>query len=177
MSNEIKDIDVKNYTYNLFNGIINIKTFGTNNIKINEKSYKNNFFYYIGYVSIKISKYLRINLVNALYLTFSKGNEYFDEINGNKYLTLVPTNESKENIKQYEELWSKIRDLIKLINKNWDNYDKKHMKIKFNSDHELPLNKMIQIPSMKIVFRATFHKNNKYYSQFFLDECMNVWIT
>ena len=34
---------------------------------------------------------------------------YFEENNGNKYLTLVPTHESKEKIKKYEELWSKIR--------------------------------------------------------------------
>ena len=32
------------------------------------------------------------------------------EITGNKYLTLVPTNESKEKIKKYEEMWSKIRE-------------------------------------------------------------------
>ena len=39
-------------------------------------------------------------------------NGYFEEINENIYLTLVPTNGSKEKIKKYEELWSKIRDLI-----------------------------------------------------------------
>ena len=32
---------------------------------------------------------------------FNKINGYFEEINENKYLTLVPTNESKENIKKY----------------------------------------------------------------------------
>ena len=32
------------------------------------------------------------------------------EITGNKYLTLVSTNESKEKIKKYEEMWSKIRE-------------------------------------------------------------------
>ena len=37
------------------------------------------------------------------------------------------------------------------------------MKIKFNLDDELPLNKMIKIPSMIIVIRAIFHENNKYY--------------
>ena len=37
------------------------------------------------------------------------------------------------------------------------------MKIKFNSDDELPLNKTIEIPSMVIVVRAAFHENNKYY--------------
>ena len=77
---------------------------------------------------IKDSKYIKINSVNPLYLIFSKVNGYFEEINGNKYLTLVPTNESKEKIKKYEELWSKIRDLIRLITKNSDDYDKKYKK-------------------------------------------------
>ena len=46
------------------------------------------------------------------------------------------------------------------------------MKIKFNSDEELPLNKTIEIPSMIIIFRAIFRENSKYYSQVFLDECL-----
>ena len=36
------------------------------------------------------------------------------------------------------------------------------MKIKFNSDDELPLNKTIEICSIKIVLRAVFHENSKY---------------
>ena len=95
---------------------------------------------------------------------------YFEEINGNKYLTLVPSNENKEKIKNYEELWIKIRDLIRSITKNSDDYDEKYMKIKFNLGDKLPLNKMIEIPSMIIVVRAVFHENNKYYSQVFIDE-------
>ena len=46
------------------------------------------------------------------------------------------------------------------------------MKIKFNSDDELPLNKMIEIPSMAIVVRAIFYENKKYYSQVFWGECL-----
>ena len=38
------------------------------------------------------------------------------------------------------------------------------MKIKFNSNDELPLNKTIEIPTMIIVVKAVFHENNKYYS-------------
>ena len=42
------------------------------------------------------------------------------------------------------------------------------MKIKFNLDDKLlPLNKMIEIPSMIIVVRAVFYENNKYYPQVF----------
>ena len=33
-----------------------------------------------------------------------------------------------------------------------DDYDEKYMKIKFNLDDELPLTKMIEIPTMAIVF-------------------------
>ena len=41
--------------------------------------------YYIGYVAIKDSKYVKIYGVNPLYLLFSKVNGYFEEINKNKY--------------------------------------------------------------------------------------------
>ena len=130
MSNKVKDIDIKNCTYYFFNDIINIENFNLNNIKINKKSYRNIPVYYIGYVTTK--EYLKINNVNPLYLIFRNVNQYFEKINKSKYLMLVPTNESKEKIKKYEELWSKIRDLIRSITKNSDDYDGKYMKIKSN---------------------------------------------
>ena len=61
-------------------------------------SYKGILIYYIEYVTIKDLKYVKISSVNPLYLIFSKVNRYFREINVNKYLTLVPTNESKEKM-------------------------------------------------------------------------------
>ena len=124
-------------------------------------------------MTIKDSKYVKINSVDPLYLIVSKVNGYFEEINGNKYLTLVPTNESIEIIKKYEELWSKIRGLIRSITKKSDNFDEKYLKIKFDSDDDLPLNKTIEIRSMIIVVRAVFHENNKYYARVFLDECLH----
>ena len=114
MSNKVKDINIKNHTYYLFNDIINIKNFDPNNIKIDEKSYKNIFIYYIAYVTIKGLKYIKTNSVNPLYLMFNKMNGYFEEDNGNKYLTLGPTNESKEKVKKYED-WIKIRDLLRSV--------------------------------------------------------------
>ena len=47
-------------------------------------------------MTIKYSKYVKINTVNPLYLIFNKVNRYFEEINGKKYLTLVPNNENKK---------------------------------------------------------------------------------
>ena len=123
-------------------------------------------------MTIKDSKYVKTSIVNPSYLIFSEVNGYFKENNENKYLTLVPTNESKEKILKNEGLWSKIKDLIRSVTKNSDNYDEKYMKIKFNQDDEFPLNKMIEIPSIIIVLRAVSHENNKYYLQVFLDECL-----
>ena len=90
---------------------------------------------------------------------------------------LPPTNKSNEKIKNYEEIWNKIRYLIRLINKNSDDYDEKHMTIKFGSDDELALHKTIEIPSMIIVARAAFYGNNKYYQHDFWDEYLyKLWI-
>ena len=100
-------------------------------------------------------------------------NGYFEEINKSKYLALVPTNGSKEKNKKIEEPWSKIRDLIGSMTKNSGDYDKNYMKIKFDLDDDFPLNKVIQIHNVAIVVRAIIHENNKYYLQFFLDECLH----
>ena len=55
MSNNVKDINIKNHTYYFFDDV-NIKNFDPNNIKIDEKLYKNILIYYIAYVTIKNSK-------------------------------------------------------------------------------------------------------------------------
>ena len=57
MSNTLKDIDIQNHTYYLFNDIINMGNFDPNKIKIDKKSYKDVIIYCIGYVTIKTSKY------------------------------------------------------------------------------------------------------------------------
>ena len=46
------------------------------------------------------------------------------------------------------------------------------MKIKFNSDEELSLNKTIEVPTMTTDVRTIFYENNKYYLQVLLDECL-----
>ena len=71
-----------------------------------------------------------------------------------------------------EELWKKVRDLIRSITKNSNKYDEKYMKIKFNLDKELPLNKTIEITTMAIVVRPVFHESNKYHVRVFLDGCL-----
>ena len=63
-------------------------------------------------MTIKDSKYVRINSVNYLYLISSKMNGYFEEINKYKCLMLVPTNEDKEKIKNMNNF--RVKSEIKL---------------------------------------------------------------
>ena len=87
-------------------------------------------------------------------------------------MTLVPIDESNDTLKKHEELWSKIRDLIISKTNNSDDYDEKYIKIKFNSDDDLPLNKTLKLYNMVIIIRSEFREGNKYYQQEFLEECL-----
>ena len=73
---------------------------------------------------------------------------------------------AKEKFKKYEELWIKIRDLTGSVTKNPDDLVEKYMKIKFNSDDELHLNKTIEILSMIIVVRAVFYEKTNIIHKF-----------
>ena len=76
-----------------------MENFNPDTTKMDEKSKKDILIYYIGYVTINDSKYVKITSVNPLYFIFNKVSGYLEEINENKYLTLTPSNESKEKIK------------------------------------------------------------------------------
>ena len=64
----IKEITIKNRTYYFFDYMINIKNFNPDLLKIDKKSYKSIGIYYIGYITIKDSKYVNIDSVNPLYV-------------------------------------------------------------------------------------------------------------
>ena len=46
------------------------------------------------------------------------------------------------------------------------------MKIKFNSDGDLPLGKRLNLHNMTIVVRSVFQEDKKYYPQVFSDKCL-----
>ena len=73
MRKKKKDIVIESHTY-FFNDIINVTYFDPNKIKIDEKSYKDILIYYIGYATIKDSKYMPINSLNPLHIIFYNVN-------------------------------------------------------------------------------------------------------
>ena len=102
---------------------------------------------------MKDSKYVNINSVNPLSLIINEVDGYVEEINENKYLTLVFTDKNKKILTKYAELSDGIKDSIEKINNKSSEYGKDFMKIKFNLDNSLPLNKTLKFHDMIIIVR------------------------
>ena len=173
--NSVREINVKNLTNYLFDDMINIKNLDPNKIKADEQLYKNILIYRVGKVTVKDLSCASFDSVKPVYLIMNIIDECIEESNRNKYLTLVPTDESKDTLKIYEELWKKMRALIRSITKNSNNYDKKYMKTKLYSDDNLSLKKTLELYSTieYIVARSVFHEGSKYYPQV-LYRCITV---
>ena len=165
----IKEVNIKNQTCYFFDDMINIKNFDPSSLKIDKKSYKSIDIYYIGYITVKDSDHVKINSVNSLYLIINEVDGCIEEINGNKYLALVSTDRNKEVLTNYSELWDEIKNSIEKINNKSGEYGKDFVKIKFNPDDSLPLNKTVKLHNMTIIVRYVFEDNGKYYPQVFLE--------
>ena len=168
----IKEINIKNPTYCFFN-YINMEDFDPNLIKIDKKWYKNIDIYYIGYITMKDSDYVKIKSVNPLYLINGKVIGHIEEENESKYLVFYSTDENKKVLKKYAKLWDRIKNEIEAINGGKQGeYSEDFIKIKFDTDDNLPLNKTLKLHNMTISIRSVFEKDGKFYQQIYLDECL-----
>ena len=99
-------------------------------------------------------------------------NVYIEEKNGNKYLIFDSTDENKELLKKYNDVWNGIKNKIEEVSSGECDYEKDYMKIKFNSDDDLPLNKPLKFHAMTIIIRSVFEEGGKLYPQVFLDDTL-----
>ena len=149
--------------------MINIKSFDSSLLKLHKKSDKNIGIYYIGYITMKDIDHIKINSVNPLYLIIGEVDGYIEENNGNKYLTFASTDKNKK----YTKLWDEIKYHFQTIHAGKSGeYEKDYMKIKFNSNDDLPLNKILKLHNLTIIVRSVFEEDGKYYPKVFLDECL-----
>ena len=93
--------------------------------------------------------------------------------NGDKYLIFASAGKNKEVLTKYTKLWDGVKIQIETINEKPGEYGKDFMKIKFNSHDNLPLNKIIKLHNLTIIFKCVFQEDNKYYPQLFVDECLH----
>ena len=142
-------------------------------MKIDKKSYKDTDIFNIGYVTEKkIGNCMNINSVNPLYLGITRVNGYIEKKDSNKYLVFDSTDENKELLKNYTDVFNGIMSKIREIDDDWLEYAKDYMKIKFSSDDDLPLNKSLKFHLMTITIRCVFKEDNELYPQVFLDDTL-----
>ena len=82
------------------------------------------------------------------------------------------TDNNSEVLKKYAEVWRGIKDQILKINGSVGDYKKDYMKIKFDSDDNLPLNTVLKFRVLTIVIRCISEKDDKCYPQIFLDDSL-----
>ena len=98
---------------------------------------------------------------------------FIDEKNGNKWLNITLRDSNNDVLIKYAEVSNGIKNQIKNIsNDSVVEYDKDYMKIKFDSDDKLPLNKVLKFHALTIIIRSVFERDAKYYPQIFLDDAL-----
>ena len=156
-----KQLKIKNRTYYFYNDLINLKNFEPKFLKLHKKSSMDISVYYIGYVTKKTE--YSINSVNPLYLLIEKTDGFIEEKKGDKYLNVTLTDSNSEVLKKYAEVWRGIGDQMKKMNdEQLGEYGKDYMKIKFNSDVNLPSNRILKFCILTIIISSIFEEDGKY---------------
>ena len=170
---QVKQINIKNRGYYFYNDIIDLENFDVSLLKIDKKSFKGIDIYYIEHIRKKnIDDCQNIHSVNPLYLCIDHSNEYIEEKNGNKDLIFDSVVENKELLKKCNNVWNGIKNIIKKVSNSECDYEKDCMKIKFNSDDNLPLKKPLKFRKMTITIRSVFEEDGKLYPQLFLHDAL-----
>ena len=111
--------------------------------------------------------------VNPLYLLIDHASGYIEEKNGNRYLSFDSVDKNKEVLKKFRDVGNGIKNKINALNRDKENdYEKDYMKIKLNSDDNLPLNKPLKFHFVTMIVRRVFSEGGKFYSQQFLDDTL-----
>ena len=84
-------------------------------------------------------------------------------------LILNFVDENKEVLKKYANVWYGIKNKIKAINGDGCDCGEDYMNIKFSSDDDLPLNKLLKFHLMTIIIRCVFSEDGKLYPHVLLD--------
>ena len=74
---------------------------------------------------------------------------------------------------KYDKIFSGIISKIKTLNGEKKLfYEKNYARIGINTDDDLPLNKQLKFPTLTIIIRCVLQKDEKLYTQIYLDKCM-----
>ena len=175
---DIKSLAIKNKTNYDWDDIIYINDFHVNSSEIIKRESRiGASIYYTRYVLNPDYDY---NTINPLYLVINRLIGYIEKIggSGDKYL-VVDRVRNKNIICFLDTIWgsieNKIEDIICPSFNNCSNIKiKDYNKFRFTSDVDLPLDTSIEFRSLIINVSCVIEKDNKYYPEIYLDECLYI---
>ena len=149
----LRQVNNKNCSHDFFNDMTNIKNLDRSLVSINQISFKStdSVIYDINYIK-NLDKYLIFSNVDA-YIECNS----IEENNEGKYLIFALTNKNKEALGNYTEIWNEVKDQIEMIRDSKPKLND-FMKIKFESDDDLPLGKLLNIALCVTIVRSVFSK-------------------
>ena len=167
----IKSLEIKTKTNYNWDDIVYINDFDVNSLEIIKRESRIGAnIYYIGYV---VNPDYDYNSINPLYLVINRLIGYIEEIEGSsdKYLVVAKSIHNKSIISYFNMIWRLIENKITSnIFSNKIKYDK----FRFNSDIDLPLDMLIGFRSLVINVSCVIQKDNEYYPEIYLNECLCV---
>ena len=123
--------------------------------------------YYTGYV---LEPEDDINSTYPLYLIVKRLLGRIEKIEGSSDWYLVVDENNKEVINVFDKLWKFIKDEITFGNA--DNKKSEYNKLRFSSNVDLPLDTLIESRMLTIFINCVIEKDNKYYPEIYLNECL-----
>ena len=178
---DIKSLEIKTKTNYNWDDMVYINDFDASSLEIIKRESRIGAnIYYIGHVLDPDYDY-DYNTINPLYFVINRLIGYIEKIEGSsdKYLVVAKSVRNKNINSVLDMIWASIENKIEdIIYPHINNYPnikiKDYNKFRFNSDIDLPLDTLIEFRSLVINVSCVIEKDNKYYPEIYLSECLYV---
>ena len=169
---ELRQINIKNQSCYFYNDIIDFDDFDESKIKIDKRGINDIDIYYLGYeYKKKHTEGNVINSINPCYLRIRDMRGQFKKGKDDNVWCLIIFGDA-DILRKFANIWKSIRASIEENTDDIVQYDKDYMKIKFESNDNLPTDNIINMHQVTIIIRLVFQKGKKLYPQIYLDDCL-----
>ena len=155
-----------------YNDIRGLDEFDGSKIKVDKKKFNGIVIYYLGYEYKKNIKECNvINSVNPLYLDIKDMKGKLKNGKGDNVWYLINYGDA-DVLRNFANIWKSISAKTDENTGDIVQYDKDYMKIKFESNDNLPVDNIVNMHQVTIISRSVFAQNGKFYLQLFLDDAL-----
>ena len=163
----INSLEIKDKTNYDFDNICYIDDFDVNSLRITKKESRIGANIYYTRCALNLGD----DIIIPLHFLIDRLIGFIEEIDGSndKYLVVVSSLRTEKIIDTLDKVWLSIKDKINPSIKIKD-----YNKFRFNSDIDLPVNMIIEFRSLLINVSCIIEKDNEYYPEIYLDDCLYV---